>query len=169
MAYGLMSECPAYPFCSAWSSGLTSVNADFAHLFRGNVDPSIITTSDRQGDRTGTTNCSFLFRSSYGPRHLLILHRSTVYYYNNSIVSCTRLLGTLARKKKISLQRSIDLSFSRQFPTLNLLDLHRPPVQQQSVHCCGAFKPSRISLYLLQPGQTQRAVDSKAFWSYETR
>ncbi|KIR75529.1 hypothetical protein I310_00222 [Cryptococcus deuterogattii CA1014] len=40
---------------------------------------------------------------------------------------------------------------------LNLLDLHRPPVQKESSIVVG---PSRISLYLLQPGQTQRAKSS---------
>ncbi|KIR42946.1 hypothetical protein I313_01153, partial [Cryptococcus deuterogattii Ram5] len=40
---------------------------------------------------------------------------------------------------------------------LNLLDLHRPPVQKESSIVVG---PSKISLYLLQPGQTQRAKSS---------
>ncbi|KIR36096.1 hypothetical protein I352_01040 [Cryptococcus deuterogattii MMRL2647] len=40
---------------------------------------------------------------------------------------------------------------------LNLLDLHRRPVQKESSIVVG---PSRISLYLLQPGQTQRAKSS---------
>lgn len=80
MAYGLMSECPAYPFCSAWSSGLTSVNADFAYLFHGNVDPSIITTSYVWASKVTEQElltAPFLFHNSYGPHHLLILHRST--------------------------------------------------------------------------------------------